>query len=409
MHAFTVAQPHLHELLHNGCPLSDGSNSVAGVRRLTADELGRRTLQRQFPKIKGIGPGSVLELFSRLGPIQSQVPRAPFLTVSSRLPGVSYQTIRDLFEQHRLLKTTNIRGTVHTSTRELFSLLDAVARRTRAAQLRYYLKLDRVSPNQIATEIENFTSADWRVRADIVAHMRNWLTEHESSASASFIQDTLPESLLWGHSGLLRRPRDDRWEKRTDIFHRRARSVVPELDDHDFDAALQALVRVHLGSYGPATREDLAFFFGTSIGSIDAAVRELGEEVVRLPGPDRDDYLDLADPSSGGDPDPSLRMLPEYDGLLVGYAGKHRTRFLEEHQLPAVWAKVNGLFSPIVLHGGRIVASWKTLTRGKRTDIEVRMLDPHPRLADDLFTDAIAATETALDLKVSDLRVIAAN
>jgi hypothetical protein len=93
----------------------------------------------------------------------------------------------------------------------------------------------------------------------------------------------------------------------------------------------------------------------------------------------------------------------------VGYAGKHRTRFLEDYQLPAIWAKVNGLFAPIVLYGGRIVASWKTFTRNSRTFIEVRMLHPHLRLPEDLFSDAVVATEAALAVKVADLQVLAAD
>jgi hypothetical protein len=58
-----------------------------------------------------------------------------------------------------------------------------------------------------------------------------------------------------------------------------------------------------------------------------------------------------------------------------------------------------------VLHDGRLVASWKTITKGRRTDIEVTMLDPHPVLAEDLFDEAIAATEQVLSLKITDLRV----
>ena len=104
-------------------------------------------------------------------------------------------------------------------------------------------------------------------------------------------------------------------------------------------------------------------------------------------------------------PDPGLRLLPEYDGLLVGYHGRHRTRFLTEQQLPKVWAKVNGLFSPVVLHDGQLVASWKTITKGRSTNLEVTMLDPHPVLADDLFEDAIAATEQVLGIKITELRV----
>jgi Winged helix DNA-binding domain len=374
------------------------------MRRLSHDQLRRLTLSRQFPTIPGSGPEAVIELLRRLGPIQSQVPRAPFLTISSRLPGVSYETVCGLFESHQLVKTSNIRGTVHTSVRDQFGWLNAVARRTREAQLRNALKLQEISPEQLATEIEAFTSTDWRPRSEIVAHARAWLAEC-GTGSATAGPDPLSDSLIWGHSGLLRRPRDARWEKRTDIYHRRARSVLPDLPEWDFAESLTKLVRVHLGSYGPSLREDLAFFFGAGLSAVDDALRRLDDEVIHMLGPNDEDYLDLAGAPLGGTSDPGLRLLPEFDGLLVGYHGRHRTRFLTEQQLPKVWAKVNGLFSPVVLHGGHLVASWKTITKGRRTDIEVTMLDPHPVLSDDLFGDAIAATEQVLDIKITDLRV----
>jgi hypothetical protein len=374
------------------------------VSRFSHHELRRRTLRRQFPDIAGRGPEAVIELFRRLGPIQSQVPRAPFLTISSRLPGVSYETVCALFESHQLVKTSNIRGTVHSSVAEQFAWLDAVARGTRGKQLRNILKLERVTPEQLAAELEAFADSDWQPRSEIVSHARSWLADREATEAAQG-PDVLSDSLIWGHSGLLRRPRDTRWEKRTDIYHRRARSLLPDLPDYDFASALTQLVRVHLGSYGPALREDLAFFFGAGLAAVDDAVRRLGDEVLHVRGPNDEDYLDLTEPPRDGTSDPGLRLLPEYDGLLVGYHGRHRTRFLTEQQLPKVWAKVNGLFSPVVLYDRRLVATWKMITKGRRTDIEVTMLDPHPVLADGLFTDAVAATEYVLDLKITDLRV----
>ena len=371
---------------------------------MTDEDLRLRTLRRQFPPIRGRGPAAVVDLIGRLGPIQSQVPRAPFLTISSRLPGVSYGTVCAMFESHQLLKTSNIRGTVHTSVPEQFAWLDAVARRSRAAQLRSVLKLHQVTPEQLATEIEAFASEDWTPRSEIVAHARAWLAGRETD-DADQVPDVLSDSLLWGHSGLLRRPRDTRWDKRTDMFHQRARSLLPDLPEWDFAEALTRLVPVHLGSYGPVLREDLAFFFGTGLGAVDDALRRLGDEIIQLRGRNDEAYLDLATAPDNGQSDPGLRLLPEFDGLLVGYHGRNRTRFLTEQQLPKVWAKVNGLFSPVVLHGGFLVASWKTITKGRRTDIEVTMLDPHPVLADDLFADAIKATEQVLDLTVTDLRV----
>ena len=354
--------------------------------------------------MSGRGPEAVLELFRRLGPIQSQVPRAPFLTISSRLPGVGYQTVCTLFESHQLVKTSNIRGTVHSSVVDQFAWLDAVARATRVNQLRKVLKLQRVTPDQMTAEIEAFTSADWKPRSEIVSHVRAWLAERETDEAGPTL-DVHSESLIWGHSGLLRRPSDTRWEKRTDIYHRRARSLLPDLPECDSESALPQLIRIHLGSYGPALREDLAFFFGTGLGAADDALRRLGDEIIHVRGPNDEDYLDLADPPGNGASDPGLRLLPEYDGLLVGYHGRHRTRFLTEQQLPKVWAKVNGLFSPVVLYDGQLVASWKTITKARRTDLEVTMLDPHPVLPDDLFADAIAATEKVLDLTITDLRV----
>lgn len=375
------------------------------MARLTDDDLRTRTLGRQFPDPTGTSAEDAYALLTRLGPIQSQVPRAPFLALSSRLPGIDHATITGLFADHRLLKTSNLRGTVHTSVRAQFGWLDAVARHGRADQLRQQLQLAAVTPEAVVAEIETYAGPDWRPRTDLVAHLQGWLAEHDPVPGRDADLSSLGANLVWGHSGLIRRPHDDRWEKRTDTLRRAARTVVPEIELPAFASSLTELVRIHLGAYGPATREDLAYFFAVGLRAADAAVAALGEEVVRLSGPAGEDYLDLAEPPPSGTTDPGLRLLPEFDGLLLGYCGRHRTRFLTDEQLPMVWAKVNAVYAPTVLHDGRIVARWRTVTQGRRTSLEVTMLDPHPRLADDLFTDPVRAVELALGLTVADLRV----
>lgn len=373
--------------------------------RVSHEALARTTLQRQFPRIRRRGPDAVLDLMGRLGPIQSQVPRSPFLTASSRLPGVTYATVNQLFVDHRLLKTTNLRGTVHTSTHAPFAALDAMARLPRTGPMRNQLGLERVTPDDVTAEIERFCADDWRTRTEIIAHTRAWLGEHESAEAAAKLTGTYLESLTWGHSGLLRRPRDDAWEKRTDLYHRRARSVVADLGETTIEAGLPGLVRTQLGACGPLTREDLAYFFGTGLGKVDQAVAALGDEVVLLVGPEEETLLDLAEPPTGGDPDPGLRLTGEFDALLIGFHKSHRDRFLTAEQLPEIWARVNGLYSPAVLHDGRIMGIWRTLTKGSRTDVEVTMLTPYAPLADDLFADQVAAVETVLGLSVTELRV----
>ncbi len=266
------------------------------MTRLGPEELARRTLRRQFPDMPGRGPDDVLALFDRLGPIQSQVPRAPFLAASSRLPGVAYDTVNGLFADHRLVKTSSLRGTVHTSTAATFPRLDAVARPLRATQARQILDLGRASPEEMYAEIERFCADDWRPRAEIVDHIRGWLVERGGAAST----EAGAQAVIWGHSGLLRRPRDTHWERRTDAFHRTAGAVLPDLATYAPAAALRDLVLAHLRSYGPVTRADLVFFFGVRPGEVSEAVSAAGDAIESVAGEDGQTYLELADPPTDG-------------------------------------------------------------------------------------------------------------
>ncbi|HSU37629.1 MAG TPA: crosslink repair DNA glycosylase YcaQ family protein [Propionibacteriaceae bacterium] len=371
------------------------------MTRLGPEELAGRTLRRQFPDITGRGSDAVLDLFDRLGPIQSQVPRAPFLAASSRLPGVGYDTVNDLFADHRLVKTSSLRGTVHTSTAAIFPRLDAVARALRATQARQFLELGGATPHDMYAEVERFCAANWRPRAEIVDHIRGWLVERGGAVDT----DAGPQSVIWGHSGLLRRPRDTHWERRTDAFHRTASAVLPDLARCAPAEALRDLVLAHLRSYGPVTRADLVFFFGVRPGEVREAEAAAGEAIESVAGEDGQTYLELAEPPTDGTVTPGLRLLPEFDGLLLGFTGPGRTRFCSADELAQIWAKVNGLFAPVVLQDDRLVATWRTLTRGRRTDLEVTMLGGRRALAEDRLSDPVQAVESVLGLTITDVRV----
>ena len=172
------------------------------------------------------------------------------------------------------------------------------------------------------------------------------------------------------------------------------RSLPPE-------AALADLVLVHLGAYGPVTRADLAYFFGVTLTLVDQALARLGETVERLDGPDGATYLELAEPPEDGDPTLGVRLLPEFDGLLLGFAGPNRTRFCTVEQLSQIWAKVNGLYAPVVLRDDRLVATWKTSTRAGRTELEITMLTGVAPLPEDTLADQAAAAGLALDLSIA--------
>ncbi|WP_375424182.1 DNA glycosylase AlkZ-like family protein [uncultured Friedmanniella sp.] len=375
------------------------------MTRWNAEDLRAATLGRQFPERVGTGPEDVLALFAHLGPVQSQVPRAPFLTASSRAPGGAYPTVRDLFAAYRLVKTSSLRGTVHTTVAGQYAWVDAVARNVRSRTLARELGLTRRTAAQVEAELESYADVGWRSRAELVAHLRSWLVEHESSTSATRLTGTYRENLVWGHSGLLRRPPDERWEKRTDVLHRRASALLPGLEPVSPAAALTELTRVHLRAAGPLTRRDLAWFSGSGLAQVDAAVASLGEEVLRGPGPGEEEYVDLAEPPPVRSSGLGVRLLPEYDALLVGYHQSHRHRFLSPSELDAVWSKVNGQCAPLVLHDDRVVGTWRTVARGRGTEVEVTLLPGHRAPPEDELGAAAGAAAAGLGLELTSVGV----
>ena len=376
------------------------------------EELAASTLRRQFPSVDGRDGASILDLMRRVGPIQSQVARAPFVTMSSRLPGASYDDIVAVHESYDAVRGSSLRGTVHTSVADQHPLLDVITRRTLANLWRRSLKLGRVDVETVRTAMERFATGEWRTPQELRVHLVAWLAEHDSAEAAEAAgTGGGGRAMAHLHSALIRRPlHGTDWERQSPPGYRVRTDVVGEppspwlADPH---GALVALTRVHLAAYGPSNRRDIAWWSGERLGHVDAALAALGDEVESRPGPDGQLYYDLVKSSSGGSEDPGVRLLPEYDALVVAYDPKSRARFLRDEHVPFLWQMANGSFSAAVLAGGRLRGSWKLSGSGARRRLEVRMF-PGERLVDPGdCADQVSALEAALALQVSDVEVAA--
>ena len=108
------------------------------------EELRGLSLARQFPEIDAAGPDEVVAAVGRVGPIQSQTARSPYVGLAARLPGVTHAAVTEAYESWRILRGSTIRGAVHTSTAEDHALLDATTRvGQRTLWRRYLLRLAR--------------------------------------------------------------------------------------------------------------------------------------------------------------------------------------------------------------------------------------------------------------------------
>lgn len=374
------------------------------TRRWTIERLASTTLRRQFPRIRGRGPAAVAEAYRRLGPIQTQSPRAAYLAMAARLPGIGYDAITAAFEAYDVVKASNLRGTVHTSTAEHHGVLAAASVGPRDRMIVHHLALDGVTARDVTDEIERYAGGGWCERKELVSHMWAWLDERGSGRRNGATPSTAADSMLWGHARLVRRPRDTAWERRTDVYHQAASTVFGE-EASAADDAIERLVRVHLSAYGPATRRDIAWWMGSTLTPVDQAIARLGDGVVRYETDARDPLLDLAEPPHGGN-DPGVRLLPEFDGLILGYAPPNRGRFADPEHLDRVFARANGLMSPSVLRDGRIVATWQLRPNGQQTVIDVETLPALAPVREDQIAGPVADVAAALAIEVADVRII---
>jgi hypothetical protein len=379
------------------------------ARAYTWESLARTTARRQFPRIRGRGPASVVDLVARVGPIQSQVARAPFVTVSSRLPGATHSAVTQAYESLAIVRGSNLRGTVHTSARAQHRVLDAVTRRAMRTSWQRHLKLERTTVAEVQAGIEQFARGQWRTPDELRDHLVEWLREHEGAAAADAAATTgVGRAFAHIHSGLVRRPLGDgAWDRQAAPGYRTACDLLEEPSRAEIDpaAALVDLTRQHLRAFGPANRRDVAWWTGEGLGAVDAALDLLGGELTQRRGPDGQTYYDLVDVPAGGSSDPGVRLLPEFDAAVVGYDPKSRDRFLDPDHLPRIWTSQNGMFSAGVLVDCRLAAAWRLVADKARRRIEVEMFPGKRRLDESDLADQVAALEAALAIEVSDVAI----
>src|SRR3954453_21572070 len=174
------------------------------------DELLGLSLARQFPDVEGRGPDAVVETVRRIGPIQSQTARSPYAALGARLPGVIHDEITTAYESLAIVRGSTIRGTVHTSTADHHTLLDATTRLGQRAIWLRHIPLEHHQVEDLWDSTEEFASGSWRTPDELLEHVRGWLRDHDERTPEA-IDPGLGRYLTFGHGGLLRRPLKGAW------------------------------------------------------------------------------------------------------------------------------------------------------------------------------------------------------
>ena len=353
------------------------------------DDLAALALARQFPT----SDLSVADAVHAIGAMQTQTARSAFLGLAARFPGTTHAEITEAYGRGAIVRGSTIRGTVHTASPEHYTVL---AEATRVGQHPRWARVLGITDEQVAdlwASVEDY-AREWRTPEELRLHLVDWLVER-SPATQDAAESGPGRYLAFGHGGLVRRPASgDRWEGQGKPVYGTFERTRPK--------TMTDVVRLHLASHGPSSRQDVAWWAGVPLRAVEEGLA--GLEVVEHEGPDGRAYVDLPDAPAPRDL-PGVRLLPEFDALLCGYDSKARDRFVTPEHHRRLWNESNGMLLPPLLVDGRISGYWRAAGTARRRPLEITWFarTRQPRKAE--LEAPAAALEAALGITVSAVTV----
>jgi winged helix DNA-binding protein len=212
-----------------------------------------------------------------------------------------------------------------------------------------------------------YAGLDW----DRYARLKQRVLEHtQEPIAATALRKALPaeEGLMLGvrvmtSEGLVLRLASSLWADRLRYVATEAWLGRP-LEEADPQQSLEWLAQEYLRAYGPARVEDFAWWSGAprhraSAAIGEASVVDIGGGLL-LPSDQKTDFDRVA--SLGPE---VIDLLPKWDAYTMGHAPGGRQRLVDDKHVGSAYA-ASGDGLPLVLRGGRAVATWSNRFDGNR-------------------------------------------
>jgi hypothetical protein len=328
----------------------------------------RHHLDRRAPS------GRLLEVVRDVCGLQAQVQSAAELQVWARVERATPDDVRRaLWERRTLVRTWAMRGTLHVlaaddlplyvsalrthdrwwkgawlrmigySAEELRAILDAVHRSLGARPITRE-QLTRKVAALAGTRAAERMGSGWGEMLKPAAFSGSLVSGPPRGQNVTFV-------------------RPDRW--------------LNSWDEPDPGEAWREIVRRFLRAYGPATREELARWWGMQPAPAGRILQASADELEEVEVEGRAAWAlaeDVASMRKAKGPLP-VRLLPAFDVYVVGTRPKS---CLVDPRFESRVFRQAGWISPVVLAGGRVVGVWTLERAGGRVEVSV---EPFGRLA----------------------------
>jgi hypothetical protein len=335
----------------------------------------------------------VVEAIERLGALQAQWPRAPYVGLWSRLAKFERAHLEDALHDRRVVKATLMRGTLHLASARDFPYYDVAAREarrpnwssTQAQLLRMMVRSIPAAKRYVAAGGSGIRDAD-RFHERLLRHAATPRSrEHfiDLLVMAERIPREVARYLVWNFIAsfgmLIHVPESGLFSANRAGDVLAARAVMPKLTFPSLADGVVHTVGRYLAAFGPSSVEDISSWTAMRAPAIRTALAALGRKVRTFSDERGRVLFDLeAAPRPDGDVDAPVRFLPKWDSTLLAYTPAERVRILPAAHHKSVIIK-NGDIAQTVLIDGMVAATWSLVRRRQEAVVEVRPLGKIPR------------------------------
>ena len=318
---------------------------------ITLRELNRATLARQL--LLERGRTDVADAIDRLGGLQAQEAKPPFLALWARVAGFRRETLHDALHAGTILRATAMRATLHLIGAADYPVLRATLQPVLTGAMAAIRGRDAgLELEAVLRAARELVQREPRTFGELRTLLAEAFPGVNQRALGYATRMNLPLAMV---------PSDDRWSFPTD-----ARFALTDIGKPD----PRALVRRHLAAFGPATAADVQAWSG--LGGLREVLEAM--ELAELKSGHRTLY-DLPDAPRPGDDVPApVRLLPEFDSVLLAH--KDRTRIVADEHRKSLTTK-NLRVKAVFLVDGFVAGTW---TSARERDTATLALQPFAKL-----------------------------
>jgi len=310
----------------------------------------------------GCAGATPLSVVTKLGALQGQDYFGALWSIGLRVDGSTEREVEASFERREIVRTWPMRGTLHViPAADARWMLGLLAPRVLAATAtrRANLGLDDALLDRAASLFTAALSGGNRLtRSAMLGVLENAGIETTGQRGYHILFNlSMRQLIVFG-------PREGK-EQTFVLFD----EWLPDAANMSADAALALLTSRYFAGHGPATIKDFAGWCGLTLTDARRGLA-MADDLVSLDVGGVEYWMLYAAAAASIEDaaEPEVSLLPGFDEFVLGY--KDRSAVLDPEFSELIVPGNNGVFRPTVVIDGRIVGTWKRVSKKGRTLVE---------------------------------------